>query len=184
MGHRSWPHSVTALSNELNSSQAIAVATSTPELLFVHSRSGTTVREAISIPSIITQLQFSHSLLYSGSADGYLRTHDPRTGMKKDSGESSTQAHPSGIQGMQISGNYVSTIGWGVRYVCTCVMRVLDSSSNSRTDIQDLFLIHSSKSGTSELCEHSRRSLSLLVPLSSTLFQGALQASLSPPARV
>lgn len=68
--------------------------------------------------SIITHLQFSHSILLSGSSDGYLRTLDPRTGMRREeSAESLVRAHVSGIQGLQCSGNFAFTIGLGIRWM-------------------------------------------------------------------
>lgn len=66
--------------------------------------------------SMITHLQFTHSFLLSGSSDGYLYTHDPRTGLRKEDGESLVKAHVSGIQGLQCSGNFAFTIGWGLRW--------------------------------------------------------------------
>jgi hypothetical protein len=114
---RSWPHHVTGFSSESNSSQNIAVATEFPELLFVNSATGRVVTEAANPPALITHLQFSHSLLFTGAADGHLRTHDSRTGMKRETGESDIKAHSSGIEGLQVSGNLVFTIGWGMRYI-------------------------------------------------------------------
>jgi PAB-dependent poly(A)-specific ribonuclease subunit 2 len=78
---------------------------------------GSIVRQA-PVPSI-THLQFSHSFLLSGSSDGYLRVHDPRTGMTRASGaESHVKAHFSGIQGLETAGNFAFTIGLGVRWTC------------------------------------------------------------------
>jgi hypothetical protein len=176
---------VTTFSSESNSSQAIAVATSAPELLLVSSINGTILREAAPPPSLITQLQFSHSLLFSGSADGYFRTHDPRTGLRKETGESNVQAHLSGIQMMQVSGNFVFTIGWGLRCtsksmeLCHDVLLIVHL-----TGIQDPFPTPSSKSGTYGRCGHCRRSHSLLALHLSTPSLGGHQASPSHLTRV
>jgi PAB-dependent poly(A)-specific ribonuclease subunit 2 len=75
---------------------------------------GNSIRE-VATPSLITQLQFSHMMLVSGASDGYLRLHDPRTGMTKSSADGSVKAHKSGIQGLQATGNFVFTIGLGER---------------------------------------------------------------------
>lgn len=54
-------------------------------------------------------------MLVSGASDGYLRLHDPRTGMTKSGADGSVKAHKSGIQGLQATGNFVFTIGLGER---------------------------------------------------------------------
>jgi len=78
---------------------------------------GSIVRQATT-PSLVTHLQFSHSFLLSGSSDGYLRAHDPRTGMGRAGGaESLVKAHYSSIQGLQTAGNFAFTIGLGVRWI-------------------------------------------------------------------
>lgn len=59
----------------------------------------------------------SHTFLLSGSADGYIRTHDVRIGKKGDFSESSVKAHMKGVQGLEVSGNLVFSIGWGIRCV-------------------------------------------------------------------
>ena len=121
---------VTTFSGESNSSQAIAVATSAPGLLLVNSTTGTVVREAAAPPSVITHLQFSHSLLFSGTSDGHLYIHDQRTGLQKEMGESNVRAHLGGLQGMQISGNFAFTIGWGVR--CTSRLFTIEDAFSLR----------------------------------------------------
>jgi len=55
-------------------------------------------------------------MLLSGSADGYLRTHDPRTNSSRAM-ENSVKAHPGSIQGLQTTGNLVFTVGLGERFV-------------------------------------------------------------------
>lgn len=68
------------------------------------------------VSSLITQLVSSHTLLLSGSADGLIRTHDVRVKGRSDFSESHVKAHLKGIQGLEVSGNLVFSIGWGVRF--------------------------------------------------------------------
>lgn len=109
-------HTVTTFSNAISASPNIAVATSIPELTLVNSSTGALVRQSPA-PSLITHLVSSHTLLISGSADGFLRTHDVRIGKNGDYSESSVKAHMKGIQGLEVSANNVFTIGWGLRSV-------------------------------------------------------------------
>lgn len=97
------------------SSNVIGVSVVGPELLLVSPMTGTVVRQC-QVPSLITHMEFSHSSLVSAGADGYLRNHDPRTGVTRSGTDTSIRAHPSGIQGLQISGNYIFTIGLQSRY--------------------------------------------------------------------
>ena len=70
--------------------------------------------------SIVTHMNLSHSLLIAGSADGYLRIYDTRSGVTRAGGaESTTKAHARSIQGLDTAGNFIFTIGLGERYVCT-----------------------------------------------------------------
>ena len=73
---------------------------------------------------MLNHLHLSHTMLLSGSADGYVRTHDPRNGGRRADGgaEGSVFAHAGGVQGLQSSGNYVYTIGLGFRYVLVCFL--------------------------------------------------------------
>ncbi|KAI5119085.1 hypothetical protein M0805_004858 [Coniferiporia weirii] len=107
-------HTATTFSNSISASPNIAVSTSVPELALVNSSTGALVRQW-SAPSLITHLVSSHTLLISGSADGYLRTHDVRVGKKGDFAESFVKAHTKSVQGLEVSGNLVFSIGWGVR---------------------------------------------------------------------
>lgn len=48
--------------------------------------------------------------------DGFLRTHDHRSGLRRDEGaEHIVKAHHGGIEGLQAIGNLVFTIGLGMR---------------------------------------------------------------------
>ncbi|KAI0308687.1 WD40-repeat-containing domain protein [Amylostereum chailletii] len=114
-GMNKWtPRPITTFSNNLNSS-TFAAATASPEIVLLNSLTGTATRQA-PVLSVVNQLHFANTSLLSGSSDGILRCHDPRTGMRRDGGaENSVKAHASEIQGLQSSGNYVYTIGWGLR---------------------------------------------------------------------
>ncbi|KAF8628478.1 hypothetical protein AX15_003989 [Amanita polypyramis BW_CC] len=117
-GMNKWFHhisaNITTFTDATNVSHHIAASTVDSRLIFLNSMTGGSVREVVT-PSLITQLQFSHSVLVSGSSDGYLRLHDPRTGMNKPNAEGSVKAHLSGIQGIQTTGNFILTIGLGER---------------------------------------------------------------------
>ena len=113
--HRSL-HSVTTFSNTISASPNLAVSTSVPELALVNSATGTLVRQSPS-PSLITHLVSSHTLLISGSSDGCIRTHDVRIGRSGSNSESSVKAHTKGVQGLEVNGNNIFTIGWSVRSV-------------------------------------------------------------------
>ena len=77
---------------------------------------GATIRQ-VQTSSVLTHLELSHSFLLSGSSDGYLRVHDPRTGMTRTgSAENLVKAHARSVQGLQATGNFVFTIGMGERW--------------------------------------------------------------------
>src|ERR1700733_1994811 len=99
--HCNYSHpstNVTSFSNTANS-HVVAASTSNMELLYINSTTGSVARQ-VPTPSIITQLEPSHSLLLSGSADGYLRTHDYRTSTSRSGGaEGLVRAHSNGILG-------------------------------------------------------------------------------------
>lgn len=107
---------MTTFSNTISASPNFATATNVPELALVNGQTGSIVRQ-FSAPSLITHLVSSHTLLLSGSADGCLRTHDVRVHKSGDFSESTVRAHVKGVQGLEVSGNLVFTIGWGVRSV-------------------------------------------------------------------
>ncbi|VDB99948.1 unnamed protein product [Peniophora sp. CBMAI 1063] len=109
------PLSVTTFSHTTQSN-LLAAATPTPELVLLNSLTGTLTRTT-SLSSVANQLHFSSSsLLLSGGSDGFLRLHDPRTGMRREAGsEHAVRAHQSEIQGLTSSGHVAYTIGWGLR---------------------------------------------------------------------
>ncbi|XP_006458223.1 hypothetical protein AGABI2DRAFT_183307 [Agaricus bisporus var. bisporus H97] len=119
-GMNKWFHrsstSLTTFSDSNNSSHSLVVSTAGLEVLFLNSMTGNVVRQ-VPTPSLITHLQFSSSALISGSADGYLRLHDPRTGMARSGGSENqvVKAHQCSIQGLQTTGNYIFTIGQSER---------------------------------------------------------------------
>ncbi|KAH7889997.1 PAB-dependent poly-A-specific ribonuclease subunit PAN2 [Phlebopus sp. FC_14] len=105
---------ITAMSGSTVSSNLVAAATNVPEVFLLNSMTGNTIRQA-PVPSVITNLQFSHSALLSASADGFVRVHDARTGVLKESGDCSVQAHSAGVQDLQATSNFFFTIGWSLR---------------------------------------------------------------------
>ncbi|KAL5528994.1 hypothetical protein ACEPAG_4968 [Sanghuangporus baumii] len=111
--HRSL-HTITTFSNSISASPNIAISTGVPELSLINSSTGQLVRQWPS-PSLLTHLVSSHTLLLSGSADGCIRTHDIRIGPKGDFGEQFVKAHTKGVQGLEVSGNLMFSIGWGLR---------------------------------------------------------------------
>ncbi|KAK2467007.1 hypothetical protein APHAL10511_001265 [Amanita phalloides] len=117
-GMNKWYHrssvNITTFTDASNVSHHIAASAANSNLIFLNSMTGKSVREVVT-PSLITQLQFSHATLVSGSSDGFLRLHDSRTGMSRSSAEGSIKAHKSGIQGIQATGNFIFTIGLGER---------------------------------------------------------------------
>lgn len=73
------------------------------------------VIRTISVPALLNLLRSSHSLLLAGSLDGKLRTFDLRTSMRENEATEPVLAHVGGIQGLEVCGNYVATIGWTLR---------------------------------------------------------------------
>ena len=73
------------------------------------------VIRTVSVPALLNPLRSSHSLLLAGSLDGKLRTFDLRTTMRENEATEPILAHMGGIQGLDVCGNYVVTIGWTLR---------------------------------------------------------------------
>ncbi|KAG6850532.1 hypothetical protein H0H93_012148 [Arthromyces matolae] len=107
-----YPSDITAFSNTSNSN-VVAATTADMNLLYINSMTGASLRQS-SIPSVTGHLQASHTFLLSGSSDGYLRTHDPRSNPNRAS-ENQVKAHTGGIQGLETTGNFAFTIGLGER---------------------------------------------------------------------
>ncbi|KAI0035067.1 ubiquitin carboxyl-terminal hydrolase-domain-containing protein [Vararia minispora EC-137] len=108
------PMAVTTFSHTVQSS-TLAAATPSPELVLLNALTGAPTRIA-TVPAVVNQLHFaSSSLLLTGGSDGFLRCHDPRTGLRVASGESAVRAHASEVQGLQSNGNVVYTTGWALR---------------------------------------------------------------------
>lgn len=122
IGYYSAPSSIAAFSNTYHAAHTIAVSLTTLELLFLNSMTGRTVRQ-VPTSSMLTHLLYSHSSLISGSADGYIRIHDPRTGMTRNgASESLVKAHIGAISGLQATSNFIFSIGMGERF-CALVLR-------------------------------------------------------------
>jgi hypothetical protein len=114
----SAPSNVATFSNTYHSSHSIAVSLTSMELLFLNSMTGRNVRQ-IPTSSLLTHLVYSHSSLLSGSVDGFLRIHDPRTGATRNGGaESLVKAHIGAISGLQATSNFIFSIGMGERSSC------------------------------------------------------------------
>lgn len=106
---------VVTFSNTSSSSHTLAVSLTGSELALLSPMTGTCIRQ-VSTTSVLTQLELSHSMLLSGSLDGYLRVHDPRTGMGRSSGSQNfVKAHTRSVQGLQAVGNFIFSIGMGER---------------------------------------------------------------------
>ncbi|KAF9532295.1 ubiquitin carboxyl-terminal hydrolase-domain-containing protein [Crepidotus variabilis] len=106
---------ILTFSNAPPSSTGLAVSLISLEIGFVSLMTGTMIRQ-VQTSSLLTQLELSHSALISGSSDGYIRIHDPRTGMARSGGaENLAKAHPRSLQGLQVAGNLIFTIGMGER---------------------------------------------------------------------
>ncbi|TFK29824.1 hypothetical protein FA15DRAFT_690571 [Coprinopsis marcescibilis] len=119
-GYNKWsfkaPSNIATFANTSQASHGVAVSLTNLELMFLNSMTGKTVRQ-IPTSSLLTHLLFSHSSLISGSADGYLRLHDPRSGVtRNDAAESLVKAHLGAIAGLQTTSNLIFTIGMGERH--------------------------------------------------------------------
>jgi PAB-dependent poly(A)-specific ribonuclease subunit 2 len=108
-------------SNSSPYSNVVAVSTTSSELLDLNAMTGQVIRRSPTL-SVINHLHYTHSCLLAGSADGVVRVLDDRSNNQRDVGQSSVKAHQSGIQEMQHSGNFVYTIGWGLRYPPSVIM--------------------------------------------------------------
>ena len=105
----------TSFSSAPGTTRGLAVATDAQELVHLNELSGDVIRRT-TVSGIINQLHFSHSLLLAGSSDGYIRSYDIRNPSRgTDPAANSVYAHAGGVQGLQSSGNYVYSIGWGYR---------------------------------------------------------------------
>lgn len=112
---RSTTAKTTSFSGASGTTRGLAVATDAQELIHLNELTGD-VTHRTSVSGIINQLHFSHSLLLAGLSDGYIRSYDIRNPSRRaDSAENSVYAHAGGVQGLQSSGNYVYSIGWGYR---------------------------------------------------------------------
>uniref|UniRef100_D8PTC9 PAN2-PAN3 deadenylation complex catalytic subunit PAN2 n=1 Tax=Schizophyllum commune (strain H4-8 / FGSC 9210) TaxID=578458 RepID=D8PTC9_SCHCM len=108
------PTNVTAFTSTSYSSHTLAVAATVPEIALLNAATGSVVRTSPAA-TVITQMDFSPSLLLAGCMDGYLRAYDPRTALTPNSGPSAIRAHSNSVQGVQVSGNEVFTIGISMR---------------------------------------------------------------------
>ena len=123
------PNTVSAVSPSVFSSNILAAATTAPDVVLFNALTGALLRQ-VPVSSHVSHLAFSHSTLLCASADGYVRTHDPRTALRRENGDTAVLAHASGVQDLQASGNFFFTIG---------------SSSRSFPSLPPPFLAHRSQ---------------------------------------
>ena len=98
---------VVTFSNTSQTSHFLAASLVDLEMVFLNSMTGSIIRQ-VKTTSPLTHLELSHSMLLSGSSDGYLRVHDLRTGMGRTGAtENLVKAHSSSIEGVQTAGNFV-----------------------------------------------------------------------------
>jgi PAB-dependent poly(A)-specific ribonuclease subunit 2 len=110
---------VVAFSNVPPSSNIMAVSLASLEMDLISPMTGFSIRK-VPTTAVLTQLELTHSMLLSGSSDGYLRVHDPRTGMGRSGGaQNFVKAHARSVQGLQTAGNFLFSIGMGERSVGT-----------------------------------------------------------------
>ncbi|KAF8201644.1 ubiquitin carboxyl-terminal hydrolase-domain-containing protein [Pholiota molesta] len=107
---------VVAFSNVPPSSNIMAVSLASLEMDLISPMTGFSIRK-VPTTAVLTQLELTHSMLLSGSSDGYLRVHDPRTGMGRSGGaQNFVKAHARSVQGLQTAGNFLFSIGMGERH--------------------------------------------------------------------
>ena len=104
-------NAITAFSNNATHGPVFFACSSAQELLAINSQTGDLVRKS-SATSIYSHLVCAPNMLLTGSSDGFVRTIDPRTSIATGH---AVQGHPNGIAGLQASGNFVYTIGLGMR---------------------------------------------------------------------
>ncbi|KAI0703544.1 PAB-dependent poly-A-specific ribonuclease subunit PAN2 [Cytidiella melzeri] len=101
---------VTAFSSNAATGSIFFACTAGQEFLNINSQTGDVLRKSPAV-SIYSHLVNGTNVVLSGGSDGYIRSHDPRT----SSTVSVIQAHASGVQGLQTSGNFIYSIGLGLR---------------------------------------------------------------------
>ncbi|KAF9483877.1 hypothetical protein BDN70DRAFT_873274 [Pholiota conissans] len=107
---------VVTFSNVPQSSNAMAISLASLEMDIISPMTGSSIRR-VPTTAVLTQLELTHSMLLSGSSDGYLRVHDIRTSMGRPGGaQNFVKAHARSIQGLQTAGNFLFSIGMGERH--------------------------------------------------------------------
>lgn len=104
---------LTTFCNSPGSTSTLVVGSTSAELTVLNASTGDVIRQ---VPSSarVTRLESSPECVLSGSADGYVRSHDIRTSMRRT--ENQVKAHQGAVQGLECNGNWVYTIGLGIRY--------------------------------------------------------------------
>lgn len=122
MSYRPSPENVITFSNTPSSSSFLVASLDSLEMAFLSPVTGAPIRR-VSTTSLLTHLELSHSTLISGSSDGFLRVHDPRTGMgRADGAENFVKAHLRSIERLETIGNFIFTTGMGERQVNNYMM--------------------------------------------------------------
>ena len=93
-----------------NSSEIICGGTQ-PQMVVVNTHTGSVVRQVDSLSNLLF-LRKTPRLVASGAADGLVRFHDPRAGLKT---EQSFSAHLGGLTGLETAGWNVMTMGYTVK---------------------------------------------------------------------
>ncbi|KAI0811211.1 PAB-dependent poly-A-specific ribonuclease subunit PAN2 [Irpex lacteus] len=104
------PNAVTAFSSNASTGSVFYACTASQEFFAINSQTGDVIRRSPTV-SIYSHLVNGTNVVLSGGSDGYIRSHDPRTSTTVNA----VQAHGSGIQGLLTSGNFICSIGLGVR---------------------------------------------------------------------
>ncbi|CAG8768565.1 12220_t:CDS:2, partial [Acaulospora colombiana] len=106
----------TSISTFTNRASTLIAVSNKAEFLALNTSTGKIIRQVPCPPQVVV-LHASHSLILSGSSDGFIRTHDFRTSMKRNSGsENMIRAHQGSVRAINSSGNWIYTIGWNIRY--------------------------------------------------------------------
>lgn len=104
---------LTTFCNSPGSTSTLVVGSTGGELTVLNATTGDIIRQVTS-SARVTRLESSSDCVLSGSADGYVRTHDIRASLRRT--ESQVKAHQGVVQGLECNGNWVYTIGLGIRY--------------------------------------------------------------------
>ncbi|PVG02168.1 hypothetical protein CPB86DRAFT_811668 [Serendipita vermifera] len=147
----------TSISTFTNRASTLIAVTNKAEFLALNTSTGKIIRQVPCPPQVVV-LHASHSLILSGSSDGFIRTHDFRTSTKRNSGaENMIRAHQGSVRAINSSGNWIYTIGWNIRNgraIADPLVKIFDTrnlsslSSFTFTAGPSLLEVHPQKSTT------------------------------------